>query len=154
MSIVTKKQENTLLVILGSGPLKKILEKKVKDLALTKCVFLLGPKSHKEIPIWMNASDIFVLPSLNEGFPTVIPEAMACGKPVIGTKVGGIPEALSNPDVGVLVNPRDPEALADIILNSLRKKWQAEIITNHAKQYSSDILVQRILGVYQTLTFT
>lgn len=154
MSVVAKKQENVMLVILGSGPLKKVLEKKVKDLALTKSVFLLGLKSHEEIPTWMNACDIFVLPSLNEGFPTVIPEAMACGKPVIGTKVGGVPEALSNQDVGVLVNPRDPEALADTILDSLKKKWQADLIENYARQYSSSILVQRILGVYQTLTFT
>jgi len=64
-----------------------------------------------------------VLPSLGEGLPTVIPEALACGKPVISTKVGGVPEALSNPDVGILVKPRDSVALANAILNAIQTKW-------------------------------
>jgi len=99
----------------------------------------------------MNASDIFVLPSLAEGFPTVIHEALACGKPVIGTRVGGVPEALTNREVGILVNPRDSVALADAILNALKKKWKPEIIINYAKQYSWNSLVKQILEVYQSL---
>ena len=64
----------------------------------------------------MNASDIFVLPSLQEGFPTVIPEAMACGKPIVATRVGGVPEATVSSDFGILVDPKNREALASAIL--------------------------------------
>jgi teichuronic acid biosynthesis glycosyltransferase TuaC len=67
-------------------------------------VLLIGSKKHEEIPIWMIASDIFILPNLQEGFPTVIPEAMACGKPVVATKVDGVPEAIYS-ELGTLVPP-------------------------------------------------
>jgi glycosyltransferase involved in cell wall biosynthesis len=151
MNIVLKKRSDIILVIIGSGSLKERLQKKMMELHLNGKILLLGGKMHCEIPMWMNASDIFVLPSLGEGFPTVIPEALACGKSVIGTRVGGVPEVLSNQDVGILVNPRDPVALADAILGALEKKWTPEIIINYAKQYSWNNLVKQILTVYQAL---
>jgi glycosyltransferase involved in cell wall biosynthesis len=147
-SIVAKKHKDLLLIIIGSGPLRQTLQNKVTRLGLTNKVTFLGGKSHDEIPIWINSSDIFVLPSRNEGFPTVIPEAMACGKPVVGTNVGGIPEALSNEDIGVLANPQDPKSLANAIVEAIDKNWRSEVIINHAQQYSWTRLVARILNVY------
>jgi glycosyltransferase involved in cell wall biosynthesis len=99
----------------------------------------------------MNASDIFVLPSLREGFPAVIPEAFACGKPVIGTRVGGIPEALTNQEVGLLVDPEDSVALANAISAALDRKWQESSIIDHARIYSWSNLVSQILEVYRRL---
>lgn len=120
-------------------------------LGLNGRILLLGRRPHDEIPMWMNASDIFVLPSLGEGFPTVIPEALACGKPVIGTRVGGVPEALADPNVGILVDSRDSLALANAILTALKKKWQTEIIVNYAKRYSWGKIVEKILEIYQAV---
>lgn len=151
VNIILKKQKDVILVIVGSGPLKERLQKKVNRLDLNGKILLVGRKIHDEIPMWMNASDIFVLPSLGEGFPTVVPEALACGKPVIGTKVGGVREALSNPDVGILVDPKDPAALADAILIALKKKWQTEVIIDYARQYSWSNIVKQILKVYQAV---
>jgi glycosyltransferase involved in cell wall biosynthesis len=149
MNTVLKRRSDVILVIVGSGPLKERLEKKITQLGLNGKVLLVGRKAHEEIPMWMNASDIFVLPSINEGFPTVVPEAMACGKPVIGTKVGGIPEAITNDDLGILVNPKDPEILESAILKALEKKWKPETILEHAKTYSWSNLATQILTVYQ-----
>jgi glycosyltransferase involved in cell wall biosynthesis len=151
MNIVLKKRNDVILIIIGSGPLKEPLQKKIVILGLTGKILLLGQKMHNEIPLWMNACDIFVLPSLGEGFPTVIPEAMACGKPVIGTRVGGIPEALTKNDVGILVNPKDPISLADSILHALERKWNAETILNHSKQFAWNNLVKQVLEVYEAL---
>lgn len=151
MSIVLKKEADVILVILGSGPLMERLRKKVDKLGLNGRILLLGRRPHDEYPMWMNASDIFVLPSLGEGFPTVIPEALACGKPVIGTRVGGVPEALADPNVGILVDSRDSLALANAILTALKKKWQTEIIVNYAKRYSWGKIVEKILEIYQAV---
>ena len=149
MSIILKKRSDVILVIVGSGPLKIKLRKKINRLGLNKKILLVGSKPHEEIPIWMNASDIFVLPSLSEGFPTVIPEAMACGKPIIGTRVGGVPEAIFNQDLGILVNPGNSEILASAILEVLDKKWKQEIILHHAKRFSWGNLIKQILDVYR-----
>jgi len=89
------------------------------------------------------------LPSLGEGFPTVLPEAMACGKPVIGTEVGGVSEIITNQEVGMLVSPKDAEALASTIIEALQKKWWPEIILNHAKQYSWSHLIPQIISTYE-----
>ena len=149
MRIVLKKRNDVILVIVGSGSLKERLQKKAKELGLNGKILFVGGKRHNEIPTWMNASDLFVLPSLSEGFPTVIPEAMACGKPVVGTKVGGVPEIITNQEVGLLVNPKDPEKLALAIVDALNKTWSSEAILNHAKQYSWNTLVPRIISVYK-----
>lgn len=149
MNIVLKKRNDVILMIIGSGPLKEQLQKKITRLCLNGKILLVGRKTHEEIPMWMNASNLFVLPSINEGFPTVIPEAMACGKPVIGTKVGGIPEAITHDGLGMLVNPKDPEALASAILEALAKKWKPETILEHAKTYLWSNLTKQILSVYQ-----
>mgnify|MGYP001033398622 CR=1 FL=1 len=153
MHLISKKRKDVILIIVGSGPMEKELRRKILSHSLEKNVFLVGRKMHHEIPLWMNAATLFVLPSLAEGFPTVIPEAMACGKPVIGTRVGGVPEAMASDDVGVLVNPKDPEALAQAILEALDKKWRPQIISNYAKQYSWSNLVKQILEVYRQVLF-
>ena len=112
-------------------------------------VLLIGSKKHEEIPIWMNTSDIFILPSLQEGFPTVIPEAMACGKPVVATKVGGVPEAIYSDELGILVPPKDSESLSWAILEVLDRKWDPNIILEHAKKYSWSELAKQILLTYR-----
>lgn len=151
MCSVLKKYPNVLLVVVGSGPLKKQLQKKVDYLGLNSQILFVGSRSHNEIPIWMNASDFFILPSIAEGLPTVIPEAMACGKPVISTCVGGIPEILSNSDLGIIVNPKNHQELSEAILNALNIKWDNEFISDYSKRYSWDYLVKQILQVYTVL---
>ena len=76
---------------------------------------LVGPCQHQDVPEWMNASDIFCLPSLNEGLPTVCIEASACGRPIVATKVGGIPEVVLDGENGILIEPRNPEQLVNAI---------------------------------------
>jgi len=149
MSLVLRRRKDVLLIIVGSGPLKELLQSMIKKYGLEDYIVLTGGKNHEEIPIWMNASDIFILPSLQEGFPTVIPEAMACGKPIVVTNVGGVPKAITHNNLGILVNPRSREELASAILEALERKWDSEVILKYAEKYSWSNLAEQIVSIYQ-----
>jgi glycosyltransferase involved in cell wall biosynthesis len=149
MNIVLKKRNDVILVIVGSGSLKERLQKRVNALGLNGKILFVGGKLHCEIPMWMNACDIFVLPSLGEGFPTVIPEAMACGKPVIASCVGGIPEAITSNEIGTLLVPKSTMALSDAILEGLNRVWSREKILDAAARYSWQNIVKEIIIVYE-----
>lgn len=118
-------QADCELVIVGDGPLLNSLKEKV-DLENIKDVTFTGVRN--DIPNVIQSSDLLILPSYSESFGLVLIEALACGKPVIGSNVGGIKEIITN-DVGLLVEPTDSKELAkaaDLILtnNKLREKFQ------------------------------
>lgn len=96
--------KNTELYMVGRDDgLKKNLVKMTYELKITDFVKFIGPVNHEDIPLWISASDILVLPSLSEGRPNVVLEALACEVPVVATDVGGIPELMINGETGYLV---------------------------------------------------
>jgi len=143
-----KYKKDIMCIIIGVGPLKNKLHKQIRKLGLEDYIKLLGGKPHNEIPLWMNACDIFAIPSLNEGNPTVMFEALGCGKPVIATRVGGIPEVISSDDYGLLVNPGDFRDLAEKLLFALEKKWDYKKIVEYSELFTWDNIVKKILEVY------
>lgn len=106
------------LMIVGDGEERRNLEKQIRSLDMGSQVELLG--NREDVRRLMNSFDVFVLPSLWEPFGLVIAEAMACGKPVVATAVGGIPEIVDSGVTGLLVPPADPDRLADALLALLR----------------------------------
>jgi len=153
ISNVVSKNNDVLCFIVGNGSLKGKLQKLINNLNLNKYVKLLGEKPHDEIPLWMNACDLFVLPSLSESFGVVQIEAMACGKPVVATRNGGSEEIIVNEKLGYLVEPKNPDEMADKILLALNKKWDKEYILNYAKRFSSDEIAREILKVYEKVMY-
>jgi len=151
MKEVIKREENITCLIIGSGSQKKNVNSLIDRLSLSKYIKLVGEKPHNEVPLWMNACDVFVLPSLNESFGIVQVEAMACGKPVVATFNGGSEEVIVNEKLGILVEPKDANELANAILKALSKEWDRDYISNYAKQYSWDKIVKNIIGVYNEL---
>lgn len=149
MKKVIQKEKDILCLIVGSGSQRNKLERLVKELDLQDDVMLLGSKPHDEIPLWINACDVFVLPSLNEGNPTVMFECLGCGKPFVGTTVGGEPEIIINEKLGILVEPGNSEQLADAILKALNKEWNKEHILNYAKQFTWEEIAEKIMVVYE-----
>lgn len=106
---------DTNLVIIGEGPLRaEILAAAVKA-QISDRVRLVGPMAHEQIPLWMACADVFVLPSLREGFGLVALEAMACGTPVVASRVGGLPEYIDAGKDGFLVEAGDVEGLMEKI---------------------------------------
>jgi glycosyltransferase involved in cell wall biosynthesis len=88
----------------------------------------VGARPHDEIPLWMNACDVLCLPSLNEGLPNVVLEAMACGLPVVASRVGGVPEIVHEGVNGLLTPAGDAAALAAALRQALSLSWDVVAI--------------------------
>lgn len=101
------------LVLVGDGLARAELEERARPLG--ERVRFAGARPLDEVPRYLAAADLFVLPSWNEGTPNVILEALACGRRVVATTVGGIPDVIGSPALGELVAPRDATALAQAI---------------------------------------
>ena len=91
--------------------MKKSLEKRAHELKIDNYIKFTGPVNHEDIPLWLSASDILVLPSLSEGRPNVILEAFACEVPVVATNVGGVPELMINGETGYIVPAKNPDGV-------------------------------------------
>lgn len=151
LKIVKKERRDIFCAIVGSGREYGRLRKLIKKHELEDSVIMVGRRPHSQIPIWMNAADIFVLPSLNEGNPTVMFEALGVGLPFVGTKVGGIPEIITCEDYGLLAEPQNIENLAEKILFGFEKRWDIQKIQQYGKRFTCDKAGQRMLEIYKEL---
>jgi teichuronic acid biosynthesis glycosyltransferase TuaC len=129
---VVNAKEDIHLYLVGDGPLRSQLEKQTADLGIGKHVSFMGRKPYEEIPIWIGAADALVLSSLSEGLPSILLESMGCGRPMIATEVGGIPEILKDSETGLLVKPRDVDGL----VNAIRRMFleETEIVDRLGEQ--------------------
>lgn len=105
------------VVIVGEGPDRREIEGMIQRFGLQSNVILAG--QHSDMPAIYAAMDVFVLPSLNEGLPMTILEAMAGSKPVIATRVGAIPKVIQDGETGLLVDPADSDGLRDALVRLL-----------------------------------
>ncbi len=138
------------LLIIGEGQYEQGAKLLAKELGIASTVSFFGKRPNPEIPLWINACDLLVLPSLSEGLGVVLIEAMACGKPVVATRCGG-PEDIVNPGTGILVPPRDDAALAKAIQEVLGDgdRFDPRRIRRHAMDnYAYDRISSRLLDVY------
>jgi glycosyltransferase involved in cell wall biosynthesis len=141
------------LILIGEGNEKENLVTLSMQMGIQKNVQFIGEVPHDEVFNYMQQSDLFVLPSLSEGFPGVFLEAMACGLPIIATRVGGIPEILTDNINGYLVEAEDPENLANKIIlllkdDRLRKKM-SDNNRNEVKKYSWDNICIKLEKIYE-----
>jgi glycosyltransferase involved in cell wall biosynthesis len=107
--------ENRLCALVGDGPWRRDLEQQVEAAGLSGRVLFAGQRPADEIPCWMNAADLLVLPSLSEGRPNVVLEALSCGLAVVATRVGGTAELVRHGETGWLVESGDAAGLAQAI---------------------------------------
>lgn len=148
-AIVHVKIPQTQLTLVGSGDLEPEIRNMVKKLGLMDCVIFAGLKGNV-YPI-LNESDVFLLPSLYEGMPMTLIEAMGTGLPVIATNVGGIPSMIQSNKNGILVN-LEVDALADAMLELLDKKKRKRLGTEARKTaeslFSSNMMCEQYLNLY------
>jgi glycosyltransferase involved in cell wall biosynthesis len=115
------------LVVLGDGPLMRPLESLVHEYSLADRVRLLGRRPNAEVAVWVSAADVLCLPSLREGCPNVVLEALASGRPVVASNVGGVPELLDQ-DNGLLVPPGQPQLLGEALAAAVSRDWCPEYL--------------------------
>lgn len=151
---VIQKFPNTHLTIVGEGTERRTLEDLIDSLHLNESVALVGRKSDvKEILL---KSDIFILPSYTEGLPTVILEAIACGVPVIATRLPGVMELITDKQTGWLVEPGNVEELSRAMLNSMSSVDELVRIQRNAFEvlpdyYGFESTAQQYQQLYQRL---
>lgn len=146
MEIVGPERPSVVCAIAGRGPNKSELRRRVEDGGLEDVVSILGFIPQEELTLWMNAADVFVLPSEAEGNPTVMFEALGCGTPYIGSDVGGAPEIITSDEYGLLHEPGDVDALAGNILTGLDRDWDRSAIRAYAERFTWDRIVERLVG--------
>jgi glycosyltransferase involved in cell wall biosynthesis len=139
-------------VIAGRGKLLDRLKEEVSGMGLEKNIDFLGYR--EDIPQLLQAMDIFILPSLSEGTPLSILEAMASLKPVVATDVGGLSEIIENGETGFLVPSKDPGSLAAKILLVLENRDLAEKMAAAARkkvvcEYDLSIMVRKYVDLYE-----
>ncbi|MHA1596696.1 MAG: glycosyltransferase family 4 protein [Candidatus Asgardarchaeia archaeon] len=150
-------REKTRLLIIGEGELSPWLEEKIREISNKVKVSYLGYIPNSKVIMYMKASDIVLVPSIyGEAFGVVIIEAMACGKPVIGTRVGGIPEIIEHMKSGLLVPPNDSKSIAKALTYLLENKEVSAEMGKFGrylcvKRYDWSVIAREVLEVYKEL---
>lgn len=155
---VVKTVSNVKLIVVGkTNGGYSTLRRMVKDLGIEDNVVFTGFLSDSRLLALYHECDVFVLPSLHEGFPTVCAEAQACEKPVISTGTASMPEVIRDNETGIIVKPRDPEALTDALKRllhdpMLRKRLGKSGRKRIVQFFSRDIRKKKLQDMLNVLT--
>jgi glycosyltransferase involved in cell wall biosynthesis len=152
-SLIIEKIPEVCFLLVGDGSLRARLQRQATDFGLEHRFVFTGWRD--DVPRMISAMDIFVLSSLNEGMGKVLVEAMALKKPIVATRVGGVPGLIKDGRNGILVPPEDPSALAAAVIGLLEDKPRAERLGLEAGRgiewYSAQYMVRKIEGLYEEL---
>lgn len=153
-SAVAQRFPEAVALLVGDGPLRPVVEARLETTGLARSVRVLG--THEDVPALLALMDLVVLPSLEEGFSNAILEAMAAGKPVLATAVGGNPEAVIHGATGLLVPPRDSQTLAETMLWLLERPREAARFGEAgrrrvAERFEISAMVRQYEAVYERL---
>ncbi len=151
MPAVLKRLPDLTLVIAGDGSLLDALKQEARDLNIGERVFFVGPRL--DMPELLALFDLYVLPSLWEGLPMVLLEAMVAGCAIVATDVGGNSQAIENGYSGTLVEPRAPQKLAEAIVELFERPDKREAYVRNAlrtfrEKFSADIMARRYEELY------
>lgn len=152
--MILEKRPETKFILAGDGPLLQELTDTAREIGIQKYVMFLG---FRDDPLdVINALDVFVVCSHNEGIPTVLLEAMALRKAVVATNVGGIPEIIRDHVSGLLVKPGDAAGLASACMRILDKPAVREKLENESEkrikeEFTSEVQTERVLRMYRQL---
>ncbi|AEH51660.1 glycosyltransferase [Pseudothermotoga thermarum] len=135
---IANEGKNVKFIIVGDGPLRKKIEKEMKGLDY----IITGIVPHEEVAKWMNTMDVMILPSRNEGFGAVLIEAQACGVITIGSKVGGIPEAIGFEDLVVPEGENFEKRFAEKVVEILKNGYNISRLIDHAQNYTWKKIVE------------
>ena len=142
------------VLVVGDGPLRQELERQTLDLGIGESVVFLGHR--EDTHELMQAIDIFALPSLSEGIPMALLEAMGASRAIIASRVGGVPEVLENGAEGILVEPKDVDGIVEGCLRLIRDPTAAERMGQLARRrverdFSAESMADKVASLYLQL---
>ncbi len=144
--------KNITLTMCGAGELSEEYKKFIADNNLNERVKLTGELNPNEIKKELEKSDIYCQPSRSEGFPSAPLEAMACGLPVVATKVGGMPELIHEGFNGYLSEPESVSSMVETLEKAAQKEWDRKLIAEWTKvNYGWDRWANKLLQIYKKL---
>jgi glycosyltransferase involved in cell wall biosynthesis len=161
---IVRHHPNVVFIFIGDGPLRRDLETKAGEVSnrlerskndrIADHFIFAGVRD--DMPEMYGIMDFFILPSMNEGLPMVLLEAMASGKPIIATSVGAIPKVLDGGRHGVLIQPDDRKELEDAMLGLLGNPHRARKLGERAreravKDFSSKSMADKYIEIYKEL---
>jgi glycosyltransferase involved in cell wall biosynthesis len=156
MKTITERDPTVSLLIIGEGVERQKLEGLARNLGLEGAVQFIGRVANEDIPHYLSASDLFVLPSLSEAFGIALLEAMASGLPIVATNVGDISSFVENAVNGFLVEPGRASEIAEKVLLLLQDRrlcdHMAQNNLSKAKLYSWDVAVRKVEVLLNVLT--
>lgn len=149
MAALRRKRPKAHCYLIGDGPAQAELEAAVAKQNLRDTITFVPPRMSEEVAVWMGASNLVTLPSYNEGCPNVVIEALSSGRPVVATRVGGIPE-LMDERTGRMVPKQNVPALTKALEQVLEAKWDAQYISKlHGRSWTD--VARDLRGIFQEL---
>jgi glycosyltransferase involved in cell wall biosynthesis len=149
----TKKYNNIELVCIGDIDFE--IEKKIKNFKKNNRIFFLGSKKQQDLINYYNSSDIFILPSLEEGLAMVQLQALACGVPVISTKNSGAEDIIENNTNGLIIEPFSVNDIKDKIVYFIENKQMISIFSDKAiessKKFTWEIYSKKLINIYKNI---
>jgi glycosyltransferase involved in cell wall biosynthesis len=154
MPLVLREVPDAHAIIFGEGELRPALERQIKDLRIEKHLLLAGFR--EDVLQLMKSADLFVMSSVTEGLGSTVLDAMAMGLAVVGTRAGGIPEAVEHGRTGLLVEPGDAKALAGAIVRllkdrALRQRMGAAGLAHVREHFGVGRLLSGTLAAYESV---
>jgi teichuronic acid biosynthesis glycosyltransferase TuaC len=139
---------NVKLLMVGMGDLYAESLALVDRLDIKDRVLFMKERPYSQIVDWMGACTLLCLPSYREGCPNVVLEALACGRPVVASRVGSVPELLNDQN-GFMAEPGDEESLAGALKKGLSAKWNAEHIRGSVQSYTWENMARRYKTIFE-----
>ncbi len=143
MPEVVRRIPNVMLLVIGDGPDRKILEWQVKNLNIAEHVLWFGKKDQEEVFQLYSIMDVVAIPSLFEGFGLIAAEAMAAGRPVVGTRVDGLSEIIDDGVTGYLVQVGDSRGLADALIDLLSNEEKRKTMGERGRKRAEGLFAMQ-----------
>ncbi len=131
------------LALIGDGVMKDGLTELIAEAGLQQRVHMPGGQPPDRVAEWICAADVLTLPSWSEGYPNVVVEGAACGRPVVATDVGGTREII-NEGNGILISPRDADVLRQALADALDRQWDHERIAQAMRRTWDDVALETL----------
>jgi len=140
---LARKNPNLRLYIVGEGESRSQLENLARENGVPELVSLVGSKPNDELKYWFSAADVSCLASSREGWANVLLESLACGTPVVATRVWGAPEVINSPQLGILVD-QTVESIKEGLKVALEKQWDYGILIRYASSRTWDVVAEEV----------